>query len=324
MEKMHIMVNNPNRLSQDDINLLVDVATRYYLKEETQQTIANELYISRPTVSRLLKRAKEEGIVNIRIDNRTDKFESLWRELVRKYRLDNAYIAITLPDAARTLEETTKLASDVLYDNLHDGCRVAISWGRSVRQTVKYLRRKNLKNTIVADMFGAVNYDNEDSNSHAIGMNLSEKIGAKFFPIPAPLFVKDEELKNSLLNTPIMKKSMEVLDNIDLLITGISSLESVGFHNIWDIYLEEDVKSRVRSYGAVGFMCARFFDEKGKFLDIDINRKIIGIDEKLIKEKRVMCISTGADKIEALKTALSAGLIDILVCDEETAANLLQ
>ncbi len=318
------MVSDDGRLSQGDIDLLVDVATRYYLKEETQQTIANELYISRPTVSRLLKRAKAEGIVSIRIDNRTDKFDSLWRDLVRKYKIDNAYISTSLPDGSRTLEETTKLASDVLYDNLHDNCKVAISWGRSVRQTVKYLRRKKLKNTIVADMFGAVNYDNEDSNSHAIGMNLSEKIGAKFFPIPAPLFVNDEELKTSLLNTPIMKKAMEVLDDVDFLITGISSLESVGFHNIWDIYLEDDIKSKVRSLGAVGFMCARFFDKNGSFLDIDINRKIIGIDESLIKKKRVMCISTGSDKVEALKTALNAGLIDILVCDEETANSLLK
>ena len=49
------------------IERLVDVARLYYEKDRTQNEIAEIYRISRPMVSKLLKEAKEEGIVKITI-----------------------------------------------------------------------------------------------------------------------------------------------------------------------------------------------------------------------------------------------------------------
>ena len=47
------------------IERLVDVARLYYEKDRTQNEIAGIYGISRPMVSKLLKEAKEEGIVTV-------------------------------------------------------------------------------------------------------------------------------------------------------------------------------------------------------------------------------------------------------------------
>ena len=54
-----------------DFTQLVRASRLYYELGETQNTIAELLGVTRPQVSRMLKRARAEGIVEIRILDRT-------------------------------------------------------------------------------------------------------------------------------------------------------------------------------------------------------------------------------------------------------------
>ena len=58
-----------------DHDLLVNVSRLYYELGETQSEVADRLGLTRPQVSRLLKRARAEGVVEIRIVD-TDAVES--------------------------------------------------------------------------------------------------------------------------------------------------------------------------------------------------------------------------------------------------------
>jgi DNA-binding transcriptional regulator LsrR (DeoR family) len=64
--------------NSDDIRLIVKVAQLYYEQDMTQAQIARELGIYRTTISRLLKRGREQGIVTIAINY--DYNENLWLE----------------------------------------------------------------------------------------------------------------------------------------------------------------------------------------------------------------------------------------------------
>ena len=54
-------------MDHDKDRLSINVAKLYYRSEYSQQKIAEELGISRPSVSRLLQYAKEKGYVKIQI-----------------------------------------------------------------------------------------------------------------------------------------------------------------------------------------------------------------------------------------------------------------
>lgn len=54
----------------EDIRLLVEIAHMYYDDQLTQQQIARQLNMSRSLVSKLLNKARNEGIVEITIKDR--------------------------------------------------------------------------------------------------------------------------------------------------------------------------------------------------------------------------------------------------------------
>ena len=64
--------------NSDDIRLIVKIAQLYYEQDMTQAQIARELGIYRTTISRLLKRGRDQGIVTIAINY--DYNENLWLE----------------------------------------------------------------------------------------------------------------------------------------------------------------------------------------------------------------------------------------------------
>ena len=72
-------------------------------------------------------------------------------------------------------------------------------------------------------------------------------------------------------------------------------------------------------------MCARHYDIHGKVLDLDINRRIIGIElEDLHRVKVVIGVAGGEGKAEAIVGALRGYHINTLVTDEATALRVLE
>ena len=56
-----------DRLERDDLQTLLQVSRLYYEEHLTQAEIARTIGYSRPTVSRLLARAQQRGIVRVTI-----------------------------------------------------------------------------------------------------------------------------------------------------------------------------------------------------------------------------------------------------------------
>jgi DNA-binding transcriptional regulator LsrR (DeoR family) len=77
--------------------------------------------------------------------------------------------------------------------------------------------------------------------------------------------------------------------------------------------------------GAVGDISLRFFDTYGQPVESDVNARVIGITlEQLAQVKRVVGVAGGADKQQAILGALRGNLVDVLITDSVTAAQLLE
>ena len=68
-------------MDEEKDKLSIEVAELYYQLNYSQQQIANQLEISRPTVSRLLQYAKDKGYVQIKISDPFMDIESLQEKL---------------------------------------------------------------------------------------------------------------------------------------------------------------------------------------------------------------------------------------------------
>ncbi|MGB9679321.1 MAG: sugar-binding domain-containing protein, partial [Thermoanaerobacteraceae bacterium] len=84
--------------------------------------------------------------------------------------------------------------------------------------------------------------------------------------------------------------------------------------------------NELNKVAAVGDICSRFFDINGNpCKKIEINDRIIGITlEQLKKINKVIGIAGGKNKIQAIRSVLKGGYINILVTDSFIAEELLK
>lgn len=311
-------------IDKEEYQLIVDAAVLYYLEGKIQSEIAKELYLSRPKVSRLLKKARELKIVDITINYQSDEMERLQGEVRRLFGIPNVIVVKTLSDENETLREVGKASAKELGMVLHDDMILGISWGKHVRMTSSYLKKHTYQNMNIVELFGAISYDVEQKDMLSIGKDVAAKLNGSLFPLSTPIYIKDPLARNAIVETPLIKRTLDEIENCDLILTGIGVVEGDSLQTLWDNYVDMDMKHTVIANGGVGFILAHYFDENGDFLDIDINKNIIGIKTDTIKTKPIMAMASGPSKAKAIHAALTGGLLNTLVTDERTLRLVLE
>ena len=88
-------------------------------------------------------------------------------------------------------------------------------------------------------------------------------------------------------------------------------------------YKKEDIEE-IKNSGIVGDICLQMYDIEGNTNYPYYNDKVFGIKlESLKKVKRVVGISAGEEKVDAIKGALRGKLVNVLVTNSKTAKLLL-
>ena len=121
-------------------HLLYTIAVDYYLSGATQEEIGEKYGISRPQISRYLRKAREEKIVEITVHPPTEIDQvALERGLEQKYGLKKAVVVPFLrrkyppEELIRTIAISAAKTVKKLI-SIHQ--RIGIGWGKTVYQTV--------------------------------------------------------------------------------------------------------------------------------------------------------------------------------------------
>src|SRR3954451_9191075 len=135
----------------DLVDLLVDLANRFYILGQTQARIARDLDVDPATVSRYLKRARDEGIVRIEIRRPRSLHVDLGRELAECYGLKRAVVV------AREGPENSAVASaaaDYLSSVLTNGVRLGLSFGRMLSTMIPLLAAGTVSDLDISMLLG--------------------------------------------------------------------------------------------------------------------------------------------------------------------------
>ncbi len=310
-------------MSNKEFQLMVDVAVDYYLKGKTQSEISTDHYISRPKVSRILKKARENGIVEIKINYDNGNFNKLQRDVKRLFNVKNIYIVPTLSNYDETLEEVCKKAAEKLNSNIKDGMTVGVSWGRSLRTVVKYIKQKSYNGVNIVELFGTLDYHTDFNAITNASTELSDKLGARLYPLPVPIYINDKRARDTIKRTPLVASTLKKIDDVDMILTSLGTVSSSAKSVFWDSYPDNEIKLRVQEKSGVGFILAHFFNINGEFLDLSCNEELIGISKEQIKKKPIFLLCAGVKKAKALYGALRSRMVDTLVCDEEILKKVL-
>jgi len=303
-------------------------AAKYYYNEDlTQQEIADRLYLSRPTVSKMLKEAKEEGIVQFKIvdiKNKCNMFE-LEEKLMSKYNLKNVIVASYDETLENLKDQIGKAAASYFEDVVKSNMKIGISWGTTLNAMIENLSfNNNIKNLELVSMVGGSRRVVSDIQANILIEKILNKYDGQGYFLYAPAIVDNENIWQILNNNQETREILEKAVNVDIAFVGIgseiekSTVKDTGYFN------EEEIKE-LKEKNSVGDICWRFFDEEGNICRSEVNKRTMGISFDDIKKiNTVVGVAGGEEKVDAILASLKGDLIDVLITDEKTARTVLE
>jgi DNA-binding transcriptional regulator LsrR (DeoR family) len=314
-------------VEHENARLMTMVARLYHEQGLSQPNISSRLHISQSRVSRLLSKATEVGIVRTTVVNTAGVYSELEDLLEKKYAVSEIVIVDTAEGEEQLLKGLGSAAAHYLESTLTGGDRIGISsWSASLLSTVEAMRPKVSK---VADevvqVIGGVGESNAQAFAVRLVGRLSEVTGARVSYLPAPGLVNTPEAARALFANQNIADVLKSVNDLTLLLVGIGSIEPSKLLKESGNSLSEKERKELAKLGAVGDVCMRYFDENGKGLKTNLDKRIIGIQaDQLKKIPRRVAVAGGTRKFKAIKAALEGGWVNVLITDYKSAKKLAE
>jgi len=313
------------RGADERLSYLARVASMYYEEQKTQQEIAKALGISRSGVSRLIREARERGVVEIVVHHPLQTAPALEARLIERYALKDARVLAGQDENHDlTLKRLGELAARYFEDLLHDGMTVGISWGGALYEMIRAIRPRKHGNVEVVQLIGATGAEATPTSGPILAQLLAERLRCRSYQLHAPLIVEDVQARRALLQERHIRETLERARRSDVALVGIGTTRSGYYSLVRAGYLAEEAAAQVRRSGAVGDVCAQHYDYDGRWLDIDLNRRVIGIDHEALRRiDTVIGVAGGEVKAQAIHGALRGRFVNVLITDEAAARRVL-
>lgn len=310
-------------MDNDKLLKVVEAAKLYYLLDYNQSDIAKELGVSRPTVSRLLQLAKEEGIVQIKIVDPTEDGENLAKKLEQKFNLKRAVVA-HVPQYEDHVIKTYlgESAANYLHEITNDGDTIGVTWGTTLYHTAVELKQKPLKDVKVVQLKGGVSHSETNTHMNEILYLFGKAYNTSPHHLPLPAIVDHVVVKQAMEADRHIKRILEMGREANIALYTIGPIKSESLLFQLGYFTEDEIKGL--SSQAVGDICSRFFDSNGQICNEQLNARTLGIElEELKKKDKSILVAGGAHKIEGIYGALKGQFANVLVTDQYTARFLL-
>ncbi len=305
----------------DHINLMVRAAELYYELGLTQEEVAAHMAVSRPTVSRLLRQAREQDIVRITVVNPRSRAKSLERRLVEKWGLHDAVVVpTTVKRGELLLQRLGEAGARYLERHLPPGVHLGIGLGRTVYQLVHSLERISPAPKVVPLCGGTV-FAESAYHVNEIARMAAQRLNGYCYYLHAPAESSSRQVYEALMADTGVAEVIALWDRLDWAVVGIGSAQHAETPE-FQAYVQRTASTGVQP---VADICHNLVDVRGKPCAPPHEVHVIAVDiEQLRRTERVIAVAGGQHKVRAIQAALRTGAIDVLLTDEPTAVGLLQ
>lgn len=303
--------------------LIIEAARLYYQLDHTQQEIAGKLGVSRPTVSRLLRQAKERGFVEIKIIDPFTDHEQLRKALQSKYHLEDIEITFAaIEEEHEIVNGISEAAAHYLHGTVKDGDVLGVTWGTTMHHVATKLQEKQVKGVEVIQLKGGVGISDVNTYESETVYLFAEAFRTVPRYLPLPVFVDNPVVKEVIESDRHIHRLIELGKQANLAVFTVGAVDDASL--LFRLgYLSDEEKAFIQS-NAVGDICSRFFTRTGEICHQPINERTIGIElEDLKRKEKSILVAGGQRKVEAMHGALLGGYANVLITDQYTAQALL-
>lgn len=301
----------------------LEICHLYYEDGLSQNEIAKKLNISRPTISRLLAYAKENGMVQIIINDPNQDLSLLQMQLKKKYQLKDVLIAENFVDDTQLINDKLgKLTASYLNKIVKDNDIIGISWGHTLTAVAHHLIPNEHHNIKVVQLKGSMSESDLSDHANDINQKFAQAFHTNTINLPLPTFLDSAITKEIVIKDKFIHQIYEtgIQSNIAIYTTGTvqdhSSLFRLG-------YLSEQEVADLQHL-AVGDIVSRFIDKDGHIINPELNNRTTGIDLENLRQKDYSILVAGAKKkLVSIHGALNGRYANILITDKQTAIDLL-
>lgn len=314
-------VNRPR--TDDSRELLAEVAALYYLGRLDQHEVAARVGVSRSTVSRMLARAHDVGIVEVRVHRPVPAHAELQSRALQRFPLRDAIISDDYGEAD-PLRTVGRLTSDYLTATLPQQATLAVGWGTSLRAVLTALCPLRERRADVVQLIGAAGSLQPDVDGGELAVEFAGLLGGRPRLLNVPLVVEDPAVAAGLRRERSVSSVLAAAAGADLALIGFGSMRPESSSFMRAGYVSADELGATARAGAVGDVCGHFLDAGGQVLDVPLGRRTLGLDLDRLREiPRVVGVASGPDKVAILRAALRGGFINVIATDSTTMAAVL-
>lgn len=312
-----------NVADQNDA-LMTSVARMYYLDGLGQSEIANIRGVSRSTVSRLLTTARERGIVRISVDEFDPRDRDLEARLVDRFGLRQAVVIRGMGGTPASIRRAVGyFAAPVLAGWIGNQQLVGLAGGRTLGELVHNLEpRVRGPGPAIVQLMGTIGSNPGRIDASELSRTLARRFQGTFLTLNAPAFAQSQRARDLFLSHDEIRSIWSAFDSLDLALVGVGSLEESAI--VERGVLTDAVYAELRAAGAVGEMCGRFFDDRGRECVSEMRDRVVSIGlDALRRCDDVAAVVSGPTRARALRAAIRGGILKSIVIDQAGAHSLL-
>lgn len=290
------------------------MAKLHYEFDLSQVEIARRMNLSTATISRLLRRARQEGVVRIEVRDLETPLD-INAKLVEVLGLRCAAVV----DAKSGLAALAGPVGSFLKEaGLAAGSVLAVGWGRAVREVIA-AGLPRIPGVITVPATGGMQQPAPHFQIGEFVRLAAEQLGGSPCFVHAP-YLPSREAREALLRDATTSENLALWDRIDAAIVGIGVPHTVDSSH-GRLHVTKDEQALVN---AVGDVVRHYFDEMGNLIPWEGENRLIAVSPAQLRAiPLVIGVAASPQKAIAIKAAARAKLVNALVTDLLTARAIL-
>jgi DNA-binding transcriptional regulator LsrR (DeoR family) len=308
-----------NKLRVEDKVQYVWAAIQYLQHDRPLSEIAEKLGVSRHTAGRMVRRAREAGLVEVvaRLSSPIDA--ELSRALVERFNLQSALAVLTPPSEheGQIRHLIAQAAATLVTELIAEDDVIGLTSGRTIVEMCGLIN--DVPTCDVVQLTGVAVSDSEQVLDSV--MTLSRVAKGRMFPLHAPLLATDENAARIISRQPAVKHALQRMNSLKKAVLTIGGWPQSSL--LAAQLAERGELEELTRVGVVAEIGTTLLDEHGREVHT-LDGHLIGIStDQLVRVPTKIAIGGGIGKELAVSAALRAGLVDVLVTDTRTARAVL-
>ncbi len=295
----------------------------YYVAGNTQDEIARKLGVSRQSAQRMVSLAVSRKLIKVRLDHPIAQCMELSHRLKNRFDLQQCEVVPSDPESSSSTLGIAQAGAGEMERHLksiHPRI-IALGTGRALRACVEQLTPMDCPQHRIVSLVGNMASDGSAS-AYDVIIRMADAVNAPHYPMPLPVIATTTEERSILQNQKPVRSILELARQADATFVGIGQMGD-------DVPLLDDgfiTREELRAYkkaGAAGEIVGWVYDRNGVIIDGLTNDRVASAPIRPDPQTPVFGIAAGANKVDAILSALRGRLINSLITNELTAKRLL-